>query len=220
MTKKKINFDITLENKKILGFYLREQPQGFIFGLRVPTFDIHLTTLYNSEKGLIQPHITDNTLPENRRRQPWGQHTDIKLILDDLEKHLRSWIKYYHPNQKAWQISSELWMKINMLINPLNKKKSSIEFPIEYLNIELPPLVDGLNYTRVRIKECVGTSTPIIIRGEMTDWFGYVIDERKMICFSENQLNKVTDRVLNTLGFLQYFDYIKNRIPRKKLIQS
>jgi hypothetical protein len=151
------------------------------------------------------------------KKYVWDQHTDIALVVDEATRRLNSWIKSYHHNQRGWRMTPLLKEKLQELILP--KKRREGEWDVPFItDVEFPPFDDPEYWEHVRLREMVGQADAVVLEGIEVDRIAFVIDNRKMIAFSDQQLENFIDYVFDVYGLYKYFDYVSKRVPKRKLL--
>ena len=213
----KIKYRIIWEGKSILSFFLTPSKDGVIFGFIIPNHDIHLSILYNGEKGLIQPHITDKNVTIGRRQQPIGRYTDILLIMEEIIYRVKSWIRIYHYNQRGWILKPKIKSQIQDLIMPKELSNNIFNQPF-YTEIELPDFSNDDCWTRVRLRNMIGIPEMIFLESKIILRLAFILDEKRMILVSERQLEEIIEYLFDVIGLNDYIKYIKRKVPKRKFI--
>jgi hypothetical protein len=213
----RMKYHLLVDDKSILSYYAEAKGNRLQFGFIIPDHDIHLTILFNEDKSTIGPHITDSKPRKGFRKHVWDQHTDIAVVVDEATRRLNSWIKSYHHNRRGWRMTPLLKEKFQELVLPKERHEGELDIPF-ITEVEFPPFDEPEYWERVRLRDMVGQVDAVILEGIEVDRIAFVIDNRKMMAFSEQQLDNLIDYLFDVLGLYDYLEYVSKRVPKKKFL--
>lgn len=214
--KKKDNktvYYITFRGKRVLPFILAPSKNGMVINFGIKEFEnIHLTVL--DKDGRISWHVKDETKFGDKPPRFGGYEPE--KIKKFVEKRTKKWIKEYHGNQKAWQMTDKLLQKAFEYF-PKVADDGVVEFPVEFRRLEIiPDFRNKEHWKRVKIRSLLGQgfSFTIIIDEGKYKWVE-PISENLMYCYTDEQLKRFQDDYFKHMGFDDYFDYLANRLGDK-----
>lgn len=203
--------DYSVGGEVRLRCYLAPTSEGFVFGVadsRVA--DVHLTIF--ARDGKIRTHIKDAS------RNPayvYDRTFTPDILNRKAEARVRKWTVPYHGNSTAWVMRPALRKKLERSFTfPVAGDVATI--PWEAVRAQI--LLDFENprrWRRVRIRELSKTPNEIGFRIEAGRV--YVIrplDGRRMLKFTEGQMKALDRLVFEYLGFVEYGDYLEQRLSK------
>ncbi len=206
-------FYATIGGKRIFPMILAPSKDGMVLSHGFKDIeDIHLTVMGKEDR--ISWHVKDKKKYGSKPPRFGGYEPE--KIEKFMEKRLKRWLRYYHGNRKAWQMTDDQRKKLHNYM-PKVADDGVIEYPLELRSLEF--LLDFNNRKRwkhVKIRKLIGESPTfaVIIDEGKCKWVE-PISENEMYCFTDEQYKRFLNDLFKHFGIDDYIDYLNNRVGDK-----
>ena len=199
----------SFKGDEILSLYVAPtRDNGFTMGFTDPAFkNIHFTAYLKPKDNRIHSHITDNS----KGPKPYSQQIDSELYAALIRKVTKNWVVPVERIRNLYVPTKKLSGKINEVIpKKVNDKK--LVWPIEsYFTFVKADLRNKKRWTKISLRELLRLkiSTALTIYRNSIHLVAPIPDDGShVLCFTQLQYRRFTNRMLRLMGLDIFTNYI------------